>query len=56
MSDQLSNFLALRLNGAALLFNVSIVQDRSKYCREEIKFTCAILSISSISRLTLTYM
>ena len=32
------------------------MQDYSKYCNEEIKFTCAVLSISSISSMTLTYM
>ena len=32
------------------------MQDCSTYCSEEIKFTCAVLSISSISSVTLTYM
>ena len=33
-----------------------VMQDYSTYCREEIKFTCADFSISSISSVTLTYM
>ena len=32
------------------------MQDYSTYCREEIKFTCAVCSVSSISSVTLTYM
>ena len=34
------------------------MQDYSKYCTysEEIRFTCAVSSISSISSMTLTYM
>ena len=33
-----------------------VMQDYSKYCNDEINFTCAVLSISSISSVTLTYM
>ena len=33
-----------------------VMQDYSTYCREEIKFTCAVCSVSSISSMTLTYM
>ena len=33
-----------------------VMQDYSTYCREEIKFTCAVCSVSSISSMTLAYM
>ena len=53
MSNKLSNCLATQLNGAVVK---RVMLDYSKYCNEEIKFTSAVLSISSISRLTFTYM
>ena len=33
-----------------------VMKDYPTYCREEIKFTCAVFSISSISSVKLTYM
>ena len=43
MSNRLSNCLATRLNGVV----ERVMQDYSKYYSEEIKFTCAVSSIST---------
>ena len=58
MSNTLSNCLATRLNGAALYVVERYMQDCPKYCTciEDIRFTRAVSSISSISSMTLTYM
>ena len=53
------NYL-MSCNGAEWSYAVveRFMQDSSKYCisSEEIRFTCAVSSISSISSMTLTYM
>ena len=52
----INRLIVLQRSWTARHCSRSVMQDYSKYCREEIKFTCAVCFVSSISSVTLTYM